>query len=86
MQSGEAIIMQTFNVSLLQAHNIHFIFDSTSEAIRRLQDPRIRTLLFDPTNRVTIQIKEMGATHRQRAIATMWSPHQMTIMLCLYIK
>ena len=74
MQNCEQIIMRTYNVSLLQARNIHFIFGSTSEAIRRLQDPRIRQLLFDPENRVTLQIKEMtGATRQQRAIATVWT-------------
>ena len=52
----EKKVKQAFCVTDEQVAHVHFVFGSTKEALRQLQDPEIRDLIFDLDNKITVQV------------------------------
>ena len=78
MQLCEDGLVSTYFIPRAQVANVGYLFGSALEAVRRLRDPEIRQLLFQPNNRITLQIRETATQYS--CIATIHSTEEYRVI------
>ena len=78
MQLCEDGIVSTYFIPRAQVANVGYLFGSALEALRRLRDPEMRQLLFQPNNRITLQIRETATQYF--CIATIHSAEEYRVI------